>query len=550
MGREIRASSFVVLSRGHPHRIEDAHDVRTSANSRVETLSSGMWLAPPMADDGPNAVAREVTMKDRRRLAVLAPLLGLLCAIAPPPADAGSSFGLYVGGSGFGVSVGFGDWGVYTQSWSDPYWSIDFNAVLAGYGEWVWVDGLGRVWRPWVAASWRPYTYGRWVATDFGWTWVAYEPWGFVPHHYGSWAYCNFGWVWQPGYTYSCANVTWVRTGGYIGWYARPPYGWSHAAHGFKQGYRDGYRNGYIDGSDRGWNDARYGTYVGWDDFGSEDVSHRQVAHRIASQSRLVDDNAKAPSGQELRQRGSAVPIEAALSQRTVTMGGREVRIARPEGVSRSIERHAADTVSSALAPAALEQRQPLVQPRTASATAAASSAGTEVLTRTTSSRQFAPSTRPATSLPTERSGIPARSANDRPAAGGTSQTRTAGPISSRPAHRVVPEDSVRDLAAPRAAADSEVTTRSRSHSTTSETIRAQQGTASRQAGQTLRQTSEVQQRQVQNRQPVSDRSQDAPIQQPASASRRPQSSSGKSAAATENENPPRRRPRPTSRTQ
>ncbi len=518
----------------------------------MQTFSPGTRLAVSTVDDGPDAVAMEETMKDRRRIAALAPVLGLVCAIATPPVDAGGTFGLYVGGGGFGVSVGFGDWGVYTNSWSDPYWSIEFNAVLAGYGEWVWVDGLGSVWRPWVAAGWRPYTYGRWVSTSFGWTWVAYEPWGYVPHHYGNWAYSSFGWVWQPGYTYSCANVTWVRTGGYVGWYARPPYGWSHAAHGFKHGYRDGYRtgyrDGYYDGSDRGLNDARYGTYVGWNDFGSDNVSRHQVAHQHASKGRVVENGAKAPSSLELRQRGSAVPVEAHMSQRTVTMGGREVTIARPEGVARSIERHAADTVSSALSPTALEQRQPMVRPSATASRTAASSARSEGVVRDTRSPQIKPLARSSSSSPSARSGIPTRSTGDRPASGYTSQTRAAGPTSSRSILRVAPKMNGGDRGGSGSAAESGVTTRMRSRNTVTDSIRAQPGTASRPAAQSPRQTNVAQQRQFQTRQPTTDRRQEAPVQQGASASRRSQSSNGKSATPIENEETPKRRSRQTSR--
>ena len=306
-------------------------------------------------------------MKNHQRLTVLVPALGLALAIAAPTVEAGGHFGLHVGSSGFGVSVGFGDWGVYTRSWADPYWSLDYNTSLAGYGEWVWVNGLGRVWRPWVAVGWRPYTHGRWVATTMGWTWVSYEPWGYAPHHYGSWAYSTFGWVWSPGYTYSCANVVWVRAGGYVGWYARPPHGWSHAAHGFHSGYRQGYGNGYGDGYRDGWHDARYATYVDWHDFGSDNVSHHAVSHSKASRSR-IEDHAASPTSSEVQHRGGARVPETQLSQRTVKMGGREVTIARPEGVAHSIERHAAETVGRTLSEKALERRQPLVKAQTSSA--------------------------------------------------------------------------------------------------------------------------------------------------------------------------------------
>ena len=299
-------------------------------------------------------------MRNHRRPVLLAPAIILVVTFAAPTAEAGGAVGIHLAGSGFGVSVGFGDWGVYTRSWSDPYWSIDFNATLAGYGQWVHVAGLGRAWRPWVAASWRPYTYGRWVSTGYGLTWVAYEPWGYVPHHYGSWAYASFGWVWVPGYTYSCANVVWVGSSRHVGWYARPPRGWSHARHGFRQGYRHGFHDGYASGYSDGWRDARYATYVDWKHFSSDNVSRHAVAHAIASQSR-VEARVRAPSRNEIRQRGGAPIAEAQLSRRSVRVDGHEVTIARPDGVAQSIERNAAESVSRSLSDEALKMRQPFV---------------------------------------------------------------------------------------------------------------------------------------------------------------------------------------------
>jgi hypothetical protein len=311
--------------------------------------------------------AGEAAMRNHRRLALFAAALIPIVTFAVPTVEAGGAFGIHIGSGGFGVSVGFGDWGVYTSSWSDPYWSIDFNATLAGYGQWTWVGGLGRVWRPWVATSWRPYTYGRWVYTSYGWTWVAYEPWGYVPHHYGSWAYTSFGWVWVPGYSYSCANVVWVRAGGYVGWYARPPWGWSHAHHGFhhgyNHGYRDGFGNGYHSGYHDGWRDARYATYVDWKHFGSDNVARRSVSHRIVSMDR-IEGLSNGPTRDEVRRRGGSAVSQTPVSRRTVTMDGREITIARPEGVAQSIERNAAETAGSALSRQALDQRQPLVTPR------------------------------------------------------------------------------------------------------------------------------------------------------------------------------------------
>lgn len=298
-------------------------------------------------------------MRMHAKLGFIASILGAVLVLPAPPAEAGGSFSMHVGSGGFGVSVGVGDWGPYTSSWTNSRYSLDFNATLSGYGEWVWVGNLGRVWKPWVAVGWQPYTHGRWVLTTLGWTWVAYEPWGYVPHHYGSWAMCDFGWVWVPGYTYVSANVVWVRSSGYVGWYARPPRGWSHAA----RSYRSGYRNGYRDG----WNDARYATYVDWHHVASDNVSHYAVEHAVASHGR-VEDHATAPTVEEVRRRGGISVPEAQLSQRSATMNGRRVTIARPEGLARDIERHASATAAAALSPRALERRQPAIRPASSAA--------------------------------------------------------------------------------------------------------------------------------------------------------------------------------------
>jgi hypothetical protein len=306
-------------------------------------------------------------MKIQLKTGIAASTLCAAMFVAATPVEAGGVFGMHIGTSGFGVSVGVGDWSPYTASWANPQFSLDFNATLAGYGEWVWVGNLGRVWRPWVAVDWRPYTYGRWVRTTLGWTWVAYEPWGYIPHHYGSWAMCDFGWVWVPGYSYSCANVVWVRSGGYVGWYARPPRGWSHAARSYRRGYRDGYRDG--------WNDARYATYVDWHHMGSDNVAPYAVRHAVAARGQ-VQDYATPPTVDEVRRLGRISVTETRLSQRTVTMNGRRVNVARPEGVARSIEHHASETAAEALSPRALERRQPSVRPMSSSPRAASRARG------------------------------------------------------------------------------------------------------------------------------------------------------------------------------
>ena len=467
-------------------------------------------------------------MRNHRRYMMFAPAIILVVTFAAPTVEAGGGVSLHLGGSGFGVSVGFGDWGVYTRSWSDPYWSIDFNATLSGYGEWVWVNGLGRVWRPWVATSWQPYTHGRWVSTGCGMTWVAYEPWGYVPHHYGSWAYASFGWVWVPGYSYSCANVVWVGSGGYVGWYARPPWGWSHARHGFRHGYRHGFRDGYHNGYSDGWHDARYATYVDWKHFGAENVSRHAVTHRIASQNR-IKARAGAPSRDEIRQRGGAAITETRLARRSVRVDGREVTIARPEGVAPSIERNAAETVSRSLSEEALKRRQPLVRARSSSATSTASSSRPAGVSRDARSPQVQPSTRESTTSRSDRSGISSRSTYVRPTRSGSAETRTDARASAPTVSSRQESGDSRQLK-PRAYGTSGVTERHRSERATSVSTGSRSSAASRRVSQPSQQTSGSQRPSSRVKQPATESRRSESTQVRTTDSRRSQSRTDRSA--------------------
>jgi hypothetical protein len=259
------------------------------------------------------------------------------------------------------VSFGASDWWVYGPSWSDPHWTVSYDAALYGYGEWIWVSGLGRVWRPYVANDWRPYTHGRWVHSSMGWTWVAYEPWGYFPHHYGHWALTHHGWAWAPGYVYHPARVVWVHWGGYVGWYAAGPPGWSHG-HGYRSGYRHGYGHGYDNGFnhgynrgyDDGWRNAQYATYVPWRDLSSHDLSRRAVAASRVQRSvprHRMQLSPSAPSAAQVRARGAEMVPEVRLSRRTVRVDDRSVQVARPEGMADSVSRHAGRTVERALSP-------------------------------------------------------------------------------------------------------------------------------------------------------------------------------------------------------
>ena len=281
-------------------------------------------------------------------------------AAGTAPVEAGGYVGLEV--SNHGVSVGFGstNWGIWGSSWNSGAYSAGFTATLDGYGEWVHVAHLGRVWRPWVSAGWQPYTHGRWTWTSMGWTWVAYEPWGWVPHHYGNWAYSTVGWVWSPGYAYHPGNVVWVSSGVHLGWYPYGPTGWSHSHRGYQRGWHRGYASGHRDGYSRGyedgWRDARYATWVPRSRVTADNVAHHVVGHDTATRgvarSRVTTMSASPTRAQIERSVGRPVP-EVRIVERKTRVDGHDLRMVRPEGMERTVQRHGASTVTRALSPEA-----------------------------------------------------------------------------------------------------------------------------------------------------------------------------------------------------
>ena len=101
-----------------------------------------------------------------------------------------------------------------------------FYDSLDSYGSWFQTPDYGYVWQPAVVhqADWRPYTRGHWVCTDYGWTWVSDEPFGWATYHYGRWALLRgHGWIWVPGHEWAPAWVTWRESGSHIGWAPLPP---------------------------------------------------------------------------------------------------------------------------------------------------------------------------------------------------------------------------------------------------------------------------------------------------------------------------------------
>ena len=109
-------------------------------------------------------------------------------------------------------------WSANLQVQSGDYTMLD------GYGDWVQVPGYGTVWRPSVVQDWAPFEHGHWTWTNDGWTWVSYEPFGWLVYHYGYWYFDDqVGWFWIPGNDWSPARVQWNTFGDYSAWAPMPP---------------------------------------------------------------------------------------------------------------------------------------------------------------------------------------------------------------------------------------------------------------------------------------------------------------------------------------
>lgn len=105
-----------------------------------------------------------------------------------------------------------------------------FYDALEGYGEWLLIEPLGYVFRPYDSDEyWRPYLYGYWAPSEtYGWAWISSEPYGWATYHYGAWYYDDYqGWVWIPGGDWGPAWVSWTMTDDYVGWAPLLPAGYS-----------------------------------------------------------------------------------------------------------------------------------------------------------------------------------------------------------------------------------------------------------------------------------------------------------------------------------
>jgi hypothetical protein len=103
-----------------------------------------------------------------------------------------------------------------------------FYDALSPYGQW-WADPhLGWVWTPDVAVgAWQPYAEGKWVKTKAGLTFDAEVPWGWAVYHYGRWIDSDWGYSWVPGAVWSPGWTSWKNDDDQVGWAALNPDGTS-----------------------------------------------------------------------------------------------------------------------------------------------------------------------------------------------------------------------------------------------------------------------------------------------------------------------------------
>lgn len=100
-----------------------------------------------------------------------------------------------------------------------------FYDELIPYGQWIDYDNYGYVWIPDVGNDFAPYSSnGRWIMTEYGWTWASNYNWGWAVFHYGRWSLNDsFGWFWIPDNEWGPAWVNWRQADGYYGWSPMEP---------------------------------------------------------------------------------------------------------------------------------------------------------------------------------------------------------------------------------------------------------------------------------------------------------------------------------------
>lgn len=161
---------------------------------------------------------------------------------------------------------------------------LDPITALNGFGQWVPIEGQQYfVPSPTYVNSidgWMPYQHGYWSYDQnqsHGWTWISYDPWGWMTAHYGIWRHHRkHGWVWMPfsDRHYEPHCVTWFDQGNYVGWY---PY--FEGYHGYRPSAV--FDDGFWQGPQSIFASPSFGFHVGITLVNRTDVAHSNISDLI-----------------------------------------------------------------------------------------------------------------------------------------------------------------------------------------------------------------------------------------------------------------------------
>jgi Family of unknown function (DUF6600) len=208
-------------------------------------------------------------------------------------------------------------------------------ADLNNYGEWVQTDNFGEAWHPYVTSDWAPYDNGHWSYINGYWTWVSYEPFGWIVYHYGYWYYDSFyGWVWIPSdNNWSPANVIWNDYGDYVSWAPLPPRGVSYG-HPWEM------------------NQRRYWHVVKMGDFTKDNVGFYRVGNPTVGASVSRDFMGRAPERQSI-EKATGKPVRVITSHRSEvkSTNKRFERIELPQPERQKVEQNTERVKKEVLVP-------------------------------------------------------------------------------------------------------------------------------------------------------------------------------------------------------
>jgi hypothetical protein len=208
-------------------------------------------------------------------------------------------------------------------------------AELNSYGEWVQINNYGNVWHPYVVYDWMPYDNGHWAYADGNWTWISYEPFGWIVYHYGYWYEDPFyGWVWMPSDgVWSPARVLWVDYDDYIGWAPIPPLGVI-------------YGNPWEMKENHHWHVVRH------KDFTEDNIINYRIKDPVRNEPGAIDVINKPPDKSEIEKYvGKSIP-EIKLQHENITLPPKQIkRMNLPPQEEKRVEQNSPRVKKEVLVP-------------------------------------------------------------------------------------------------------------------------------------------------------------------------------------------------------